>query len=213
MTTTFQAVKQKRPLRWWKIIFLVLSILIVIPVLIYGVSIIAYSISSHFEEASFRQMDSDLQSLYDNIKYASHGSETWSYDKSCEAELTGDWPTGKYFCSVTMTTEIPATSPAQLTYLHDKYFSVIDRSAYLQSKSQLNKQFPEDFGIKFVVSGADKKYALQGSEAICTYLVKLAQPRANSKDLNYAYGSDIDDRGTAIATFICQGLAMNDWYK
>lgn len=213
MTTTYQVVKQKKPLRWWKVLLLVLSILIAIPVLVYGALTVITTVSNHFEEISFRQMDNDLQRLYDNVQYASHGSEAWMYDKSCEAELTGDWPTGKYFCSVTMTTEIPATSPAQLTYLHDKYFPVIDHSAYLQSKTQLNKQFPEDFGIKFVVSGADKDYVLQANGAVCTYLVKLAQPKDSSKDLNYAYGSDINDKGIAIVTFSCQASAMNNWYS
>ena len=207
MSSTFHAVKS--PMKRWKIVLIVIACILVLPVILVVSSLLVSPIFGIFDKAKFEGLDRNSQAIFDTLKLKSYGSETWSYTKKCDPELTGDWPTGKYYCWTKSAAEVPATDVSKLTRLHDKYFAIIDNSTFLKTRTQLNKQFPDEFGVKFTVSSAEKEYNMIGNDVICTYFVGLGQL---SIDLDNRYGAEIANKAKIAISLTCSELASGDWY-
>lgn len=208
-------VKRRMPLAV-KIILIVLAALIVVPVIVIGIFMLLSPISDNMDKSKFEKLDSQSREIFSQVKAAAgDDGEDWTYRAKCEAETTGDWPTGRYWCTTQMEAYFPVTTATEHLALHDKYYSLFERSYYLKEKQALKKQFPEDFGTKFVVSGAEKKYLITaGDDIVCDYLAELTQPYDKFNSLTYTYGSPISgDKGRVYISLDCTGIASGNWYS
>jgi len=161
----------------------------------------------------FTILDRQMLKIFQNIKTSPVNFKDWEYDKSCEAKLAGDWPTGQYYCSATINLHKTSTSVEELNNLQTQFFPIIDDTQYLTPTSELITQSPKDFGVNFVVSSAEKRYQEPGSGANCSYLIKLSQSVNDNYLVSDAYGSDINNGvGIISISLKCTGLANDDWY-
>lgn len=211
-------VKRRMPLVV-KIILIVLTTLIVVPMIVIGIFMLLSPIYDNIDKSKFEKLDAQSQEIFSQVKAAAAAGEDWTYTAKCEEESTGDWrTTGRYICKTRMATEVQVMTVAEFLALHDKYYPIFDRSYYLKENTALKKEFIEDFGIKFVVSGAAKVYATTaGDEISCTYNIDLLQLRNtdNSIHNNEPYGSEIVNggKGRVIITLDCRGVGRSDWYE
>lgn len=159
----------------------------------------------------FVKLDNDSRTLYGQLQAASGGEEDWQYETECEDIRSGPWPTGEYNCSITMSTKISTASSTELRVLHDKYFPFIDTSTMLKQKTELDKQPPGQFGVAFVVSGAEKRYMhVDDGNIDCTYLAKLDQTEG---DASFLYGSTIvNSLGLITISLDCSAKATGNWF-
>jgi len=164
----------------------------------------------------FAKLDAQMQVIYSNLKTISGGVDSWDYSTSCDVELAGDFPTGKYYCTALISMEKTVTSVEEVNGLQAKYYPVVDKSASLKQKTELDLQNPNDFGKRFVVSSAYKEFNEIKSGIECSYLINLSK-RTNEKSLSYAenvsYGSDISNGvGKVAISLECNEIARDYWY-
>jgi len=197
----------KRPVR------IIIIVVAVIVSLIVG-GLILSKLATDTSRNKFIALDSQIYKLFQNIKLYSNGTEGWGYDKSCIAELAGDWPTGQFYCSAIISLATTSTSIDELISLQSQYFPVIDKTEYLLPTSELLPQPPRDFGVNFVVSSAEKNYQESKSGTNCIYLIKLSQSTNDNYLTSDAYGSQINNGvGIINISLKCTGLASGDWYS
>jgi hypothetical protein len=201
--------KNKHVLR---IVLLSLAAIPVIFILIIIVSILITPLFETIDKAKFERLNDESSVMYQQLKRASGGLETWTYNAQCNERLSGDWPTGEFDCTTTIATTVPVTSVAAFIALHDKYYPVIDHMSVLKPINQLDKEYPADFGRIFVVSSAEKHYDIAGVDSVrCDYLGKLDQSIQNA---DFRYGIEIDQGvGSAVISLECSGSARGDWYQ
>lgn len=164
------------------------------------------------DKSKFDNLADESHVLYDDIVRASGGQESWTYNKSCEPEYSGPWPTGVYYCTMRISTEVQVTAVEQFVTLHNKYYPVVDESPILSPTDNLKKAYPGDFGVRFVVSSAERHYNLSNDNSIdCTYLARLSQ---SNKDTEIGYGIAIKDGiGKVNIGLECTDKARKDWYN
>jgi hypothetical protein len=195
-----------------RIVLLSLAAIPVIFILIIIVSTILTSLFDNVDKAKFERLNDESSVMYQQLKRASGGLETWTYKTHCDEWKTGDWPTGEFECMTTIATVVPVTSIAAFVALHEKYYPIIDHMSVLKPINQLDEEYPTDFGKKFVVSSAEKHYDIDGADSVrCDYLGALDQA---SDDADIGYGLEIIG-GVAHANIhiSCQGHARGDWYQ
>lgn len=165
---------------------------------------------NNIDKAKFEKLDTQSRALYEQIKAVSGGADTWAYKASCEVGGSGGFQTyAQYNCETRISTVLPANSVDQLNALHAKYYPVFDGASMLTQKTQLDKEYPGEFGVKFVVSGAEKLYKTVSNNSIeCTYLARLGD-RGNSL---YGTGLSIGDAFISIS-LRCTDHARGDWYN
>lgn len=198
------------------ILRIVLLSLVAVPVLFILFIIISILLSplfDSFDRTKFDQMDSQTRTIFNALQSASGGSEMWKYEAKCDAELSGDWPTGKYYCKSEAITTVGAINAVQFLALHEKYYPIIHNSTLLRSTSELDKEKPEEFGSSFVVSSAEEKYELINGGEKCDYVAELAQPYDVTKDYSNSYGSPIAQGGKIILSLTCTATAKGNWYE
>lgn len=189
-----------------------------VPVLFVLYIVIMFLLSPVIDEidkARFVKLDEQSRGLYEQIKAKSGGIEPWTYAASCDAERSGPWPTGSYYCKTEIVTELVGLSVDQVNALHDKYYGLIDSAAFIEPRTGLDKQLPGYFGVKFVVSSAERQYSLKSDDSIrCTYLIELVQPLPPAGVIyNQKYGADIANGvGRIYLRFTCMDIANGDWY-
>jgi hypothetical protein len=194
-----------------KIVLIILFSPIVIILLITLFFQIANPIFDKFDKDKFVKLDTQMQSLYQRIKTVSNGVDDWKYMAVCSPNHTGDWPTGDYNCVTSISTVKTATSVDVINNLQAKYYPIIDSSDTLKAKTELDPEFPNDFGKNFVVSSASKDYYESKSKVVCRYLIKLNQ--SVKYNFNYSYGLDINDGiGMITISLRCEDTARGSWY-
>lgn len=192
-----------------KIIFII-SISMLVTIL----GFLAYRpILNKFEQDHFAKLDTQMQKLYNSVRAASDKSDVWIYEKNCEPEYSGPWQTGSYYCTVKISMSKTVTSAKEVADLQNKYYPIIDGSEVLIAKSELDPQLPDDFGVNFVVSSAEKRYEENDTKVLCTYLNKLYQT-TNSTDFSInKYGSIIKNGlGDANLSLTCSGKSYENRY-
>jgi hypothetical protein len=161
----------------------------------------------------FITLDSQMQGLYQKLKAASGGVDDWKYETICTAELAGDFPTGQYFCSATVSLDKIATSVDAVNALQDKYYPLINDYDALTSQTNLDLELPNDFGKKFVVSSAEERYRMKSTDIKCDYLLKLGQSIEDINLTTDSYGSAISNSvGDLDFSLGCTGKARGHWY-
>ena len=180
----------------------------VLAIIFFTFMIIQTKISSIFEKSRFEKLDRDTTMIFESLKTRSVGSEQWKYTKDCESTTVGWAPESEYLCETQISTDVTVSTVDEVNYLHDKYYPVIEGFNILKATNELDKEFPSQFGISFVVSSAEKKYELDNAK--CTYLIWLGQ--ANNYDLQ-DYGKDIKNHGRAELSFRCTDKAAGNWYN
>lgn len=197
-------------------ILLVAAALPVLFILYLLISTLLDPVFDQIEKTKFDKLDQQSHTLLDQLKVTSGGLETWMYEAKCEPVLGGFKLVADFICSTKLTAEIPATSADQLNILQDKYYSVIDTSPMLKQSTELDKQLPNDFGKKFVVSSAEKHYTVDGNNSVkCSYIIEIAQPKSPA-GMHYSdsYGSPIATSvGRIFITFECRDHASSSWYR
>jgi hypothetical protein len=199
-----------------KIILLILISPIILLVLIILWHIVTDPIMDKFDHDKFIKLDTSMQGIFQKLKTASNGVDTWKYSKICTAEMTGDFTTGYYFCTVSLLTERTATSVNDINDLQAKYYSIIDNGSTLKQKTELDLEPPNEFGKNFVISSAEKHYKEIKSGVECRYLIELNQTnedKALSYKENYSYGSNVNSKsGGARLSLECTEKARSHWY-
>jgi hypothetical protein len=180
--------------------------------------IIGYLVSiplfDRFDHDRFITLDTQIQTIFQRLKTASDVTDEWEYIKACTAELAGDWPTGHYFCSATISMEKTATSVSEVSALQSKYYPIIDNSSLLEKVTELTPELSNDFGKNFVVSSAEKHYTEIKSGVKCDYLIKLYQSIEDANLISDSYGSKIDNgTGNIRISLSCTDKARNNWYS
>lgn len=198
------------------ILRIVLLLIIAIPVLfIVAILVSIYivsPISESVDKAKFDALDTKSKALYANINAVSGGAEMWTYKAHCEEWMTGDWPTGEYQCSTTMSTEVKVTNVSSFVALHDKYYPIIDRALMLKPAGELAKNNFGEFGIRFVVSSAEKEYTIVNENGLgCRYLASLDQAQ-DGTDIGYGLAI-LGGVGNATISLECSDKALGNWYK
>lgn len=160
----------------------------------------------------FITLDNQMQGIYQKLKAAS-GGDDWKYEKICSAELAGDWPTGMYFCGVTMSLDKKATSVDDVNALQAKYYPIINSSDALKKKTELDPEYPRDFGKNFVISSAEKRYEESKTGVGCDYLIKVYSNIESNEFDSESYGSKIiPNMGRIRVSLDCTGKARSYWY-
>lgn len=200
-----------------KVFFIVLAapgFLIILALIFYFGS---KPILDNIDKDKFTALNTQMQSVYEKIKTASNGADDWKYSNTCISDRSGWMETGVYHCVTSISTQKTITTVQELNDLQSKYYPVIDSSDTLAQITNLNLQLPNDFGKKFVVSSAEKKYIEKKSDIKCTYLIKLYQNKEKDNSSfasNISYGSKINyDLGNVLVSLRCQDTARNHWYQ
>lgn len=203
-----------------KTVLKIISVILLTPfvLIILGVSLYfgTKPILDNIDHNKFTTLDTQMQSLYQVVKTASNGADEWKYAAVCNADRTGWMTTGVYNCVTSISTQKTITSVQQIVDMQSKYYPVINSSNTLVQKTELDPELPGDFGKKFVISSAEKRYTEVKSGTACTYLIKLDQNKRDpnlSYSGNYSYGSKINnDVGDMLISLNCQGTARDHWY-
>lgn len=206
----------KNQLSGKQIIVFIFKILLVLfgLIVLYVVGVFATSpLFDKFDHDRFITLDTQMQEIFNKIKIVSNGADDWQYSKICSAEMTGDWQTGKYFCSVIISVDKTVTSVDEVNFLQNKYYPVINSMKNLKSVNELSLELPNEFGKQFVVSGAYKKYEEIQSGIGCDYLAKLYQSFEDVELVSDNYGSKINGGiGKFKLQLDCTDKARSHWY-
>ncbi len=162
------------------------------------------------DQSKFTKLDNQSRELYAQLQAASGGAETWEYEASCYDMNRGQGGfsfTADYRCGTKIFTELPVASAVQLNDLHEKYYPVVDGSKILKPFTELDKQRPSAFGVKFVSSTGEKQYKTSEGDIKCRYLIELSDGE------NIGYGIPLN-AGNAIVTISleCSDKSREDWY-
>lgn len=194
-----------------KKILLVITCVIVLTVVGFFVST---PIFDKLDQNRFVTLDTQIKSIFQNLQSTSGEIDTWQYGTACSANMSGWMATGTYNCSALISFEKAITSVQEVNNLQAKYYPAIDNSDTLNQETDLDPQLPNDFGKKFAVSSAEKRYTEVKSGVECRYLIKLDQDKANENTENSTYGSKIDNSlGNLRISLRCSETARSDWYQ
>jgi hypothetical protein len=194
------------------IIFLLSPIIIVIIYILWN--LISDPIFNKFDKDKFTTLNTQMKSLHQTIIKVSDGDDDWKYAAVCSAIKSGWMETGSYNCVTSISTQKTITSVQELNDLQAKYYPVIDNSDILRQKTSLDRELPNDFGNKFVVSSAEKKYTEVKTGIVCRYLIELNQFYTNSTVYNEGYGNTIDgNKSDFVISLRCEETARNPWYE
>jgi len=157
-----------------------------------------------------------MQKLYKDVKANADEADAWIYEKGCEPEYSGPWPTGGYFCTAKISLTKTVTTAKELADLQNKYYPIINNSEILKASSELNLQLPNDFGINFVVSSAERRYSEKRSTLGCKYSIDLFQntdDTTKTYEENVSLGSNINNGlGKVVIALESTNKARSDWY-
>jgi hypothetical protein len=193
-----------------KKIIILLTGIIVLTIIGFFASI---PIFDKLDQNRFTKLDTQINGIFQNLQSISGGIDIWQYETACRTNMSGWMPTGNYNCIVLTSLEKSVKSVQEINDLQTKYYPVIDDSDTLNQKTDLDPQLPNDFGNKFVVSSAEKRYTEVKSGIGCRYLIKLDQDKSNENTENSTYGSKIDNNlGNLRISLSCSETARNDWY-
>ncbi len=197
-----------------KNIMLIIILIIVVSVAYFFVS---GAIRDNIENNKFITLDKQMQSVYDKIKMAEHGTnDNWAYKTVCSPNYRGDWPTGTYNCITSMAIEKQIHSLEELNYFHDKYFPIIDNSDVWNKQKNTAFSATNDFGKRFVVGVASKDYFDNKTEVQCRYSVLLGQKYGNEEYQggdNTTMGSNLKDGvGDFFISLRCEDTANQPLY-
>lgn len=188
---------------------------IILFIIIIGL-LISGPIMDTIDKNRFLTLDSQIQKLYDSVKANSSESDAWIYEKSCESEYSGPWPTGSYFCTAKISLTKTVTTAEEVADLQNKYYPIINNSGILKASSELNLQLPNDFGINFVVSSAERRYNEEKSTLGCKYTIDLFQNNnstTKSYEENVSLGSTINNGlGKVVIALESTNKARSNWY-
>lgn len=194
-----------------KKILLVITCVIVLPVVGFFVSI---PIFDKLDQDRFATLDTQIKSIFQNLQSTSGETDAWQYETACSTIMSGWMATGTYDCSTLISFEKAITSVQEVNSLQAKYYPAINDSDNLNQKTDLDLQLPNDFGKKFVVSSAEKRFTEVKSGIECRYLIKLDQDKSNENTKNSTYGSKIDNSlGNLRISLRCSETARSDWYQ
>lgn len=202
--------------RFFKIILKIFLILLG-GFILYIIGLFATSpLFDKFDHDKFIALDTQMQGVYQQLKATSGGVDDWKYRKVCTEELAGDWPTGVFFCDVTISLDKKATSVADVNNLQAKYYPIINSSDTLRRTTELDLEAPSDFGKNFVVSSAEQRYQETKTGIECDYLIYLYQNTDDSLktyEENVSYGSALNGGiGNLLVSLKCSERARNSWY-
>lgn len=199
--------------RFFKIVLKIFLILLS-ALILYIVGGFALSpVFDKFDHDKFIDLDTQMQGVYRKLQAASGGADDWKYEKVCNDELAGDWPTGMYFCDVTMSLNKKATSVDDVNNMQAKYYPIINGSNALKKTTELDPESLIDFGKNFVVSSAEQRYKEIKTGVECDYLIKLYQDATDGEYISNAYGSYISvGSGYVRASLVCSEKARGSWY-
>lgn len=214
MTQTIS--KKKSPIvRIVKTIGIILLTPIILVILLVALYFGTKPIFDKFDHDKFTTLDTQMQKVYQELKTVSKGADEWKYKALCDPDYDAWRQTGSYNCLVSISTRKNITSVGQLNDLQTKYYPVINGTDLLSTKSQLDSQLPNDFGKKFVVSGAEKDYIEKKSGIGCRYSILLHQSadyrtRPARSD---SYSSElIGGVGDATISLRCEETARKSWF-
>jgi len=200
----------------------IIKIILFLPLIIIGLFALFIAgvyatdpIFDRLDHDKFTNLDTQMQSIYNSLKMASGGVDNWNYSTSCDVELAGDFPTGKYYCTALISMEKTVTSVEEINGLQSKYYPIVDKSTSLKQKTELDLQNPNDFGERFVVSSAYKEFSEIKSGIDCSYLLKVNQmdDLVGGFSDNDSYGSTIEGQnGVAVISLRCRNIARDYWY-
>ena len=200
-----------------KIILIIPLILIGLLILYIGFNYATDPIFDRLDHDKFAKLDTQILGVFKNLKSTSNGVDDWNYSTACDSEMSGDFPTGRYICTALISLQKTVTSAQEVSDLQAKYYPIINGSDTLKQKTELDLELPGDFGKKFVVSGAYKRYTEIKSNIDCDYSLDLFQKEKN-QNLSYkdsmSYGSEINNQtGNAYINLSCTEIARDYWYK
>jgi len=192
----------------------VFPILLLVLVCIWGY--VTHPIFDKFDKDRFTTLDAQMLKLFNELKSTSNKSDNLKYSAVCSANHSGWLPTGDYNCITSISTYKNVSSIQEVNTMHDKYYLTINSSAALIQKTDLDPELPGDFGKKFVVSSAEKRYENKQTKIECRYILQLDQID-ESIDIrldNSQYGSDIVGYiGKLTISFRCDETARDHWYE
>lgn len=199
----------------------VIKIVLLIPLVLIGLLILyvvgVYATEPFFdnlEHDRFKKLDVEMQSIYKDLKTASNGADDWKYAAVCSAEYTGPWLTGDYYCVTSISTQKNITTVKEINDLQAKYYPIINNNPTLTTKTELDPEFPDDFGKRFVVSSAEKNYIEKKSKIECNYSIMLYQSVMDENLTTDAYGSAINNGvAESVISLRCSEIANQAWYK
>ncbi len=210
-----KSINKKKPsaAKTLKIILIILLTPVALVILFIIYTIVSNPIYDKLDNDRFNMLDTSMQSVYQRIKSVSDGAERWKYITTCETRLQGDWPTGNYDCVTSISTTKMVQSVAELNILQSRYFHVIDKNSNLKQIDQLNVESPNDFGKKFVVSSAEKKYKETNSGIECKYSIMLFQSVTDGSSRSDMLGTQIiSGKARVIVSLRCDEIAREPWY-
>jgi hypothetical protein len=191
----------------FKVILILIGIFIGIPALLLGLMLAISPLFAANNKARFEKLDQYSTTLYEELGGSAAG---WTYDPYCQQEQTGVVGAPSFICKTNIVNESVITNVSELNALHDKYFPIIDASAWLKESSGLSKTISNEFGVLFNYSSAEKNYGISGdSDTACTYLALLS-PVSNEDESQY--GIPITDGGGVFRMSLeCGGIASGAW--
>lgn len=193
-----------------KIIILILVTPIVLLLLIFAWNFVTRPVFDKFDQDRFTKLDTNMQNIFKKFQTASRGSEDWRYKAVCSANMSGWMTTGDYNCVTSISAEKIVGSAKEVSDLHSKYYPLIDNSSNLEQKTEIDLEPPNEFGKKFAVSSAEKRYKEVYVGISCRYIFQLDQLVAEN---NNEYGSMIEGaNGDATISLRCEDTARNHWY-
>ncbi len=196
-----------------KRILQILLLIIVLYILAVFLEIATRPIRDSFDKNKYVELNSQMQILYDDISTASNGAEDWQYEASCIEQLNGPWPTGRYICSNIISTRKTVSSVQEVNDLQAKYYPIVDNNNIFTPISELDPEYPSDFGKNFVVSSVEKNYTEKTSKVTCNYLLSLYQNPDSLYENNDLYSSAIvGNTGVASIKVECTSIARGQWY-
>lgn len=205
--------KEKNTNKILKILsFSLLLVICLVGIFITGIYVFS-TVFENYDHNKFIKLDKNMQSLYEQIKSEANEGDDWKYIAVCSKEYTGDFPTGDYNCVTSISMQKRIASVDELNELQAKYYPIIDNSEYLKEKSEIKIQLPNDFGINFVVSSAEKRYEEKNTGFSCRYIDKVFETDENGSYIESQYGTNIDVIGGAVVSLKCTGKTSEAWYK
>jgi hypothetical protein len=192
-------------------VIMIIVIAIVLAPIVYVIGILALDpVFDSVDKARFETLDKNATALYQSLKSA--GNEDWTYEASCFEEYAGI-ADGRIHCSTNIILDKTISSVNELNMLHNTYFGIIDQAHWLKPTTELDKQLPNEFGVVFNYSTAEKGYEVKNDNRIsCRYITSLTQ--IEETYLNSRYGKPIlGESGLAGLSIECSDIARESWFK
>lgn len=190
----------------------ILGVLIVMSIVImFALSI--NPILDKIDENRFITLDKNMQKLFSELESKTNFDSAWVYEKKCDPEYSGPWPTGSFFCATTISMDKSISNVDELNNIHDTVYQIINDSKMLKATSELDKQLPNDFGKKFVISKANRIYIERNSNIKCNYSIGIYQKVENISLYSDSFGSKISNNiGINRIWVECSDRSRSNWY-